>query len=1047
MDCVSPILDVATRLWDCTAKRAVYIRHLPQNLNSLRTEMEELKNLYEDVKERVEREEKSQKKRLRVVDGWLRGVEAMEKEVQEILAKGDEEIQKKCLGTCCPKNCGASYKLGKMVLEKMDAVTLDKTVGQDLLFGKVWKWLQDDGEKVSSIGLYGMGGVGKTTLLTRTNNELHKTRVEFDAVIWVTVSRPANVEKVQQVLFNKLEIPKDKWEGRSEDERAEEIFNVLKTKKFVLLLDDIWERLDLSKVGIPPLNHQDKLKMVFTTRSKQVCQKMEATKSIEVNCLPWEDAFALFQTKVGADTISSHPDIPKLAEMVAKECDGLPLALITTGRAMAGAKTPEEWEKKIEMLKNYPAKFPGTEEDLFRVLAISYDSLPDEAIKSCFLYCSLFPEDYEISHRKLIQLWIGEGFLDEYDNIQEARNQGEEVIKSLQLACLLENVISPVNEEGEKDEYLKMHDVIRDMALWLAGENGKKKNKFVVKDGVESIRAQEVEKWKKTQRISLWDSNIEELREPPYFPNMETFLASCKFIRFFPNRFFTNMPIIRVLDLSNNFELKELPEEIGDLVTLQYLNLSRTSIQYLPMELKNLKKLSYDTANSDYTGDYERRVVYSKFPRHQCLNNLCDVNISGCGELLNLTWLIFAPSLQFLSVSACESMEKVIDDERSEILEIAVDHLGVFSRLRSLVLFCLPELRSIHGRALTFPSLRDICVFQCPSLRKLPFDSNTGVSKKLEKIKGEQEWWDELEWEDQTIMHNLTPYFQSLDPWPTQYKIARTWEWEDQTIMHNCQKLKGRRDNLLQSPQASISALLDLHQPFSSFPLHMSFHVYKLALRALIILVLKNISAFHEKVLSSPDYVQYLALWNASREKGVQCGLGRTGHLWAHESYGVFPDIMTLAKPLAGGLPIGAVLVTERVASAINFGDHGSTFAGSPLVCNAALAVLKKISEPSFLASVAKKGQYLKQILTQKLGHNPHVKEVRGLGLIVGIELDVQASLLVDACREAGLLVLTAGKGNVVRLVPPLIITEEELELAAEVLSGSLPVLDGSNSK
>nr|CAN74422.1 hypothetical protein VITISV_010978 [Vitis vinifera] len=142
----------------------------------------------------------------------------------------------------------------------------------------------------------------------------------------------------------------------------------------------------------------------------------------------------------------------------------------------------------------------------------------------------------------------------------------------------------------------------------------------------------------------------------------------------------------------------------------------------------------------------------------------------------------------------------------------------------------------------------------------------------------------------------------------------------------------------------------------------------------------------------------------------VQCGLGRTGHLWAHESYGVFPDIMTLAKPLAGGLPIGAVLVTERVASAINFGDHGSTFSGSPLICNAALAVLEKFSEPSFLASAAKKGQHLKQILTQKLGHNPHVKE---------------ASPLVDAYREAGFLVLTTRKGNVVRLVPPLIITEE----------------------
>ena len=156
---------------------------------------------------------------------------------------------------------------------------------------------------------------------------------------------------------------------------------------------------------------------------------------------------------------------------------------------------------------------------------------------------------------------------------------------------------------------------------------------------------------------------------------------------------------------------------------------------------------------------------------------------------------------------------------------------------------------------------------------------------------------------------------------------------------------------------------------------------------------------------------------------------------------------MTLAKPLAGGLPIGAVLVTERVASAINSGDHGSTFAGSPLVCNAALAVLDIISEPSFLAGIARKGQYLKQILTQKLGHNRHVKEVRGLGLIVGIELDFQAAPVVDACRDSGLLVLTAGKGNVVRLVPPLIITEEELELAVDVLYRALPVLDESNSK
>ncbi|KAI3455268.1 hypothetical protein Pfo_011931 [Paulownia fortunei] len=179
----------------------------------------------------------------------------------------------------------------------------------------------------------------------------------------------------------------------------------------------------------------------------------------------------------------------------------------------------------------------------------------------------------------------------------------------------------------------------------------------------------------------------------------------------------------------------------------------------------------------------------------------------------------------------------------------------------------------------------------------------------------------------------------------------------------------------------------------------------------------------------------------------VQCGLGRTGYLWAHEAYGVFPDIMTLAKPLAGGLPIGAVLVTERVADTINFGDHGSTFAGSPLVCSAGIAVLDKISNPSFLASVSEKGQYFKDLLVEKLGGNSHVKEIRGLGLIIGIELDVSASPLVDACQKSGLLILTAGKGNVVRIVPPLIISKQELDLAVETLTNCLPILDQASNK
>jgi acetylornithine aminotransferase len=152
--------------------------------------------------------------------------------------------------------------------------------------------------------------------------------------------------------------------------------------------------------------------------------------------------------------------------------------------------------------------------------------------------------------------------------------------------------------------------------------------------------------------------------------------------------------------------------------------------------------------------------------------------------------------------------------------------------------------------------------------------------------------------------------------------------------------------------------------------------------------------------------------------------------------------MMTLAKPLANGLPIGVVLVNEKIAAAINYGDHGTTFGGNPFVCSAALAVLDKIQKPGFLAEVTKKGENFRQLLKTKLSGNSHVKEIRGIGLIVGIELDVPAGPLVDACLAAGVFLLTAGKGNVVRLVPPLIISEKELEQAAEVIRDCLPALD-----
>ncbi|RVW34124.1 Disease resistance protein RPS5 [Vitis vinifera] len=132
----------------------------------------------------------------------------------------------------------------------------------------------------------------------------------------------------------------------------------------------------------------------------------------------------VFQKEVGEETLKSHPHISRLAKIVAEECKGLPFALITLGRAMAGEKDPSNWDKVIQDLSKFPAEISGMEDELFHRLKVSYDRLSDNVIKSCFTYCSLFSEDWEVSNENLIEYWIGEGFLSEVHDIHEAHNQG-----------------------------------------------------------------------------------------------------------------------------------------------------------------------------------------------------------------------------------------------------------------------------------------------------------------------------------------------------------------------------------------------------------------------------------------------------------------------------------------------------------------------------------------------------------------------------------------------------------------------------------------------
>jgi predicted acetylornithine/succinylornithine family transaminase len=158
----------------------------------------------------------------------------------------------------------------------------------------------------------------------------------------------------------------------------------------------------------------------------------------------------------------------------------------------------------------------------------------------------------------------------------------------------------------------------------------------------------------------------------------------------------------------------------------------------------------------------------------------------------------------------------------------------------------------------------------------------------------------------------------------------------------------------------------------------------------------------------------------------IQCGLGRTGHLFAYERVDVVPDLMTLAKPIAGGLPMGAILMTEEIAAAIQPGDHGSTFGGGPFVASVAGYVLGRVSDPQLLESVRQNGAWLGESLRELAIRSGRIRDVRGVGYIWGIDVHEPAAEVIPRARDEGLLLVGAGDYTL-RILPPLVASRDDL--------------------
>jgi len=166
----------------------------------------------------------------------------------------------------------------------------------------------------------------------------------------------------------------------------------------------------------------------------------------------------------------------------------------------------------------------------------------------------------------------------------------------------------------------------------------------------------------------------------------------------------------------------------------------------------------------------------------------------------------------------------------------------------------------------------------------------------------------------------------------------------------------------------------------------------------------------------------------------IQCGLGRTGKMFAYQHYGVEPDILTIAKSLGGGIPIGAFIAKDKIASSFKSGDHGTTFGGNPVACAVAIANLQVLKEENLIGKCQKKGEYFKAKLGGLKEKYPEkIEEIRGLGLMVGMELKEEGQEIVKKCVEEGVLINCTDK-KVLRFLPPLIVKEEEIDYLIKIL-------------
>ncbi|XP_078156585.1 disease resistance protein RPM1-like [Carex rostrata] len=456
----------------------------------------------------------------------------------------------------------------------------DQIVGIKNNSEKLMSWLNSKNLELSVISVWGMGGVGKTTLVT---NVFNREKNNFDSHAWINISQSYTVDNLLHNMIS--EICKEgqnnsiNTDNKDLRELKEIVVKLLKEKKYLIVLDDMWDLKAFQDIRDTLVNDHRGSRIMITSRIANLAYLAPESNRLELKPLPELDSWDLFCKKAFPIERNHEcpPPLKEWAKEIVSKCDGLPLALVSLGGVLSCSEnTKSEWRRVHDQLTWELDNNPNLD-PLKNILNLSFKYLP-KYLKNCFLHCSLFPEDFPLPRKKLLRLWIAEGFIQ-----QKGRSTLEEVAEGYLMELIHRSMLQVVktNYSG-RVKRCQMHDTLRELAISLCkrGNFG-----FILEDN-KSENA-----YSSTRRLSIIN-----LREPVNhdvcLPKLRTFLSVDDNVPSSPllSMVFDKSRYLTVLDLEG-LPIETVPNAIGDLFNLHYLGLRETKVKCLPKSIKKLQNL------------------------------------------------------------------------------------------------------------------------------------------------------------------------------------------------------------------------------------------------------------------------------------------------------------------------------------------------------------------------------------------------------------------------------------------------------------------------